>query len=228
LGELIMNSVSISNFQALANIMTSITGRPKCLDEIAQTAPRSFGSETRKPFITNPDDTWSRLSKVFELRHILCHELAADLKIDESETRLLLLAAQEFVRASAAWLESLEAPNIRRRMQERSRTQSAHRARAERQTANLLERTNQLLTTFPLKDGKEIKKAVNEAESYLRSYLSSLKTIGAYGATEMGKMRNQSRVQSIDPESHANLLEPLIDALTKMEFNLQLRAEFER
>jgi len=54
LGELIMNSVSISNFQALANIMTSITGRPKCLDEIAQTAPRSFGSENPKTVYHKP------------------------------------------------------------------------------------------------------------------------------------------------------------------------------
>jgi len=85
-------------------------------------------------------------------------------------------------------------------MQERSRTQSAHvqSRKADSEPARKDESTPHYI---PLKDGKEIKKAVNEAESYLRSYLSSLKTIGAYGATEMGKMRNQSRVQSIDPKA---------------------------
>ena len=228
LGDLIMNSVSISNFPSLVQILMNITGRPKCLAEIAKAAPGSFGSEVRKRFITSPEETWSRLSRVFELRHILCHELAPDIIVDESETRLLLIAAQEFVRASAAWLENLEGPNVEKLILDRSRVQNERLAAAKRQTAARLKRTDEILNSSAFMGGEKMKRTVREAESSLRSYLSALAAIKVYGIPDFLMKRNRPRIELIGAKSHADLLDPLIEALTEMEFRLGLDAKYKK
>jgi len=228
LGELIMNSVGISSFQSLVHILTNITGRPNCLAEIAQVAPKSFDSKARRPFITSPNDAWARLSKVFELRHILCHELAPDLSVDESETRLLLLAAQEFVRASAAWIEDLESPNVRKLIVERSRSQSARLAEAERRTSALLKGVSQLLDSSELEEGEGMKSAVREASSSLESYISSINAIRRYGMPDARPKRRRPKSEGLESKRHADILEPLVEALTELEFSLQLGARYQK
>lgn len=226
LGELIMNSVSISNFQSLVHILTNITGRPNCLAEIARVAPKSFDSIARKPFITSPNDTWARLSKVFEIRHILCHELASDLSVDGAETRLLLLTAQEFVQASAVWIGDIESPNLRKLVMAQSRSQSARLKEAERRTAALLRSVGQLLDSSEPEEGEDMKSAIKEAGSGLESYISSIDTIRRYGMPEIRPRRKPLKSQGLESKGHADILEPLVEALTELEFSLQLGARY--
>lgn len=111
LGELLMHSMTINSFEALVQIVNRITGFSNFLDEIAKIKPMHLDAKDNERIVRDPAVTWKYLGRVFGTRHILCHELAADLELDETEIRGLLITSQHFMTASAAWLEMLEHPN---------------------------------------------------------------------------------------------------------------------
>lgn len=230
LGELIMSSVSVSSFSSLVQILSRITGRTKCLTEIARMTPRSFDTKPRKPFILEAPETWSRLEKAFELRHILCHELAGDLAIDETEMRLLLLAAQDFVRASGAWIEGLEEPNSAKKLQDMVRSRKERGARTKAQLKVLLDLIHQILDMGQLSEANDVRQSVLGAESSLDSYLLSLKKLKGYAEPELRKQRRKStrRDTEIDSLDYAHVVEPLLERLREMQFGLQLRSRYEK
>lgn len=230
LGELIMSSVSISNFASLVQTLSRITGRAKCLAEIARMTPRSFDTKPRKPFILEAPDTWSRLEKAFELRHILCHELAGDLAIDEAEMRLLLLAAQDFIRASGAWIERLEEPNAAKRLQDMAQSRKERGAQTKARLKELLNEIHQILDIGQLSEANDVRQSVLGAETNLGSYLLSLQILKGYAEPEFRKQRRKSirRDTGIDSLDYAHVVEPLLERLSEMRFGLELRSRYEK
>jgi hypothetical protein len=223
LGELIMDSISISNLASLVQVLVNITGRPGCLEEIAQAKPLSIGPEKRKPIISNPKDTWSRLDSAFDLRHILCHELAADIDLNEEEMRLLLLASQDFIKASAAWIEGIERPNIDKMRRRVARERSEHHALTQNMMKKMLMETSELLFAIPFEDGAEMKAAIRQAESALATYSTALNKIRSYGIFEFERKKEELPIYEMDNR----LMEPLIEELNSMFLHLQSRAKYE-
>lgn len=87
LGELLMHSVTISSFESLIQVVTRITGRSNFLTEISDVRPVHLLAKENDRVIKDPKTTFSHIGRVFGLRHILCHELAADVELDEQDTR---------------------------------------------------------------------------------------------------------------------------------------------
>jgi hypothetical protein len=110
LAELLTNSFNISSFESLVQVVTKVTGVGNFLDQIAEVKPTYLEAKATDRVIRDPSATWAHLGKVFALRHILCHELAADLELKESEIRGLLITSQQFMTASALWLDKIQHP----------------------------------------------------------------------------------------------------------------------
>lgn len=140
LGELLTNSFNISSFESLIQIVSRVTGSRDFLKQLEEIKPSHLDTKERDRVIRDPKTTWGQLGRVFELRHILCHELAADLEIDDSDTRTLLITAQQFMSASAAWFEKLENPNPPLSREQRLRRARESLSSAERQLENQIER----------------------------------------------------------------------------------------
>jgi hypothetical protein len=121
LGELITYRVSISSFPALIDFVRNVTGEMNFPRDLTGIRPPQIGADVRPPIIGHPDATWRRLEKVFSIGHILCHELAQDIAIDEEETRQLLLSAQAFLKASSTWIDVVIAKRIPARLHKRGR-----------------------------------------------------------------------------------------------------------
>jgi hypothetical protein len=118
IGELVTHSTAmrLNSFGELVKVVSNVSGRQDFLGELAKVD----------------------LGKVFGLRHILCHELAPDIALDKAETRLLLLASQEFIKASAIWFAKLQNPRPRPTFEEEFLRSKVRREEATENLASLL------------------------------------------------------------------------------------------
>jgi hypothetical protein len=144
IAELVTHSTAmrLNSFGELVKVVSNVSGRQDFLGELAKVEPERLGSPdegTRgEVIISDPEATWAHLGKVFGLRHILCHELAPDIALDKAETRLLLLASQEFIKASAIWFAKLQNPRPRPTFEEEFLRSKVRREEATENLASLL------------------------------------------------------------------------------------------
>lgn len=165
LGELITNSISINNFDGLVQTVNRITGESEFLQQIAQMPAQSLSAPSGRKIISDPENTWIHLGKVFSLRHVLCHELAPDLELDPAEVRGLLLASQEFMRATSAWLDKLQFPNPPPTFEQRKEKAEVRLVGATRQLHALLEEIN-----HNEEIRETVRKSLTEAYQLMRNY----------------------------------------------------------
>jgi hypothetical protein len=69
----------------LVQVVARATGRGQFLQEFTTVRPSHLSATDTDRVIRNPDSTWSHLGKVFALRHILRHEVAADLEGNDAD-----------------------------------------------------------------------------------------------------------------------------------------------
>jgi hypothetical protein len=164
-----MHPVTMSGFDSLILAVTKITGATNFLEELAQIKPTYLSAKKEDRVIRDPAATWAHLGKVFALRHILCHELAAELQIGEAETRGLLITCQQFMVASAQWFEKLEHPHPPPSREERLKQARESRMRAAG-------RLNSQLSIFESEKTlpDDAKTAVKRAAKKLGEYQKSL------------------------------------------------------
>lgn len=169
LGELLMHPVTMSAFDTLIQVVTKITGAANFLEELAKIRPTHLSARENDRVIRDPAATWGHLGRVFAIRHILCHELAADLEINDVEIRGLLLASQQFMAASAQWFDKLEHPNPPPNKAERLKRARESRARARK-------RLDAQLGIFQSEEGlpENTKVAVSRAADRLSDYEKAL------------------------------------------------------
>jgi hypothetical protein len=218
LGELMMETISISNFKSLIQVLGNITGRPDCLKEIAEATSQALGNEGNKPFISDAADTWSRLDKVFETRHILCHELAVDVVLEESEMRLLLLASQNFIRASARWLEQLEEPNILDKIRKRKEERKRRFTNTQKTLETMFNDIEQLLHDNSSTNAMELRETTNEARLILIRYQEALQKIAAYDPFGLPNSKLDA------PTDDFRFLQPMEEKLHILLMHLQSEA----
>jgi hypothetical protein len=175
LGEIITHSISINSFGGLIQVIRNISGRPKFLEEVVAVRPDHLSAREGEMIIGDADETWRMLGKVFETRHILCHELGADMRLDAEETRRLLLVAQAFIKASARWLGALQNPQSNLKPEERLQKAVTRRDDAMARLEEILARTNSSATQ-PEVSG-ELHALVKETVSNLHGYLENHRTL---------------------------------------------------
>jgi hypothetical protein len=169
LGELLMHPITISGFDTLIQVVTKISGVADFLEELVKIKPTRLDAKEDDRVIRDPNATWAHLGRVFALRHILCHELAADLELNDGEIRGLLITSQQFMTASAQWFEKLEHPHPPLSREERLKRARESGARAKKRLNGQLS-VFQSEKTMP----NAAKVAVSNAASKLAEYHKAL------------------------------------------------------
>jgi hypothetical protein len=178
IGELIThsNSMSINNFADLVQIVRNVTGHKDFLEQIARIPPAHLGAAKDDKIIADPDATWAQLGKVFTTRHILCHEIDPKVELEHESTRELLLAAQNFLKASSIWLHKLQNPNPPMTLEDRAKTARTSRDVARKRLDEIFDELH--ASTAHLPTSPSIQEAAGSARSAINQIFQSIKTIG--------------------------------------------------
>ena len=101
-GEFVGHSVPLSCLKHIDTSMTSLLGAP-FLDRMRTITDRwehEVRGAPKKPILANPDEVFAGVAKAFELRHIICHEIASAHKILYSEVAQCFESCVAFLRAA--------------------------------------------------------------------------------------------------------------------------------
>jgi uncharacterized protein YecT (DUF1311 family) len=109
MGDMIAHSVSISTFAHVSSVFKTILG--KDLVGMISPAKRKHAAwdrqEAAEQIITDAASISSRLSRLFEIRNILCHEFRQEEVYDRKEITAFLAAAEQFAAATSVTLDHL-------------------------------------------------------------------------------------------------------------------------
>lgn len=101
-GELVAHAVSLSRLEHVDGTLSAILGEG-FLGRLRTTVDR-WETEVRgkpsAPILSNPDAIYRDVARTFELRHIICHEIASAHQIDREEVERCFLSFVLFLRAS--------------------------------------------------------------------------------------------------------------------------------
>lgn len=113
IGDYVGATISISNLASLNNIMTTILNRDflKVLAAVHDRWAAQGMTTQPPPIITNADATYECVEKIFQLRHILCHEFASLEKITREEIEQAVHHVDQFLRASEQLVADTIFPN---------------------------------------------------------------------------------------------------------------------
>lgn len=101
-GELVGHSVPLSRLEHIESAMASLLGT-SFLDRMRTVTDRwehEVRGEPIKPILSDPDRIFAGVSKAFELRHIICHEIASAHEIDYTEVARCFESCVSFLRAA--------------------------------------------------------------------------------------------------------------------------------
>ncbi len=101
-GELVGHSVPLSRLDHVESSMSSLLG-VSFLDRMRTIADRwehEVRGAPKKPILSNPDDVFAGVAKTFELRHIICHEIASAHEILYTEVAHCFECCVAFLRAA--------------------------------------------------------------------------------------------------------------------------------
>jgi uncharacterized protein YecT (DUF1311 family) len=101
-GELIAHGVSISRMEHIDNALSGLLG-VGFLQKLRTTTDRwdhEIRGKPLTPILTNPDEVFACVVRMFELRHIICHEIASAYEIDGDEVSRCFEGCISFLRAA--------------------------------------------------------------------------------------------------------------------------------
>jgi uncharacterized protein YecT (DUF1311 family) len=108
-GDLISHTVSINRFEQIVGVLSEISGGP-LLDAIRDAVDRwavEIEGKAEYPIIPDKDAMCHALARLFEVRHILCHEVPRSPVYENSEIDGFLRHGLEFVHATAETLHTV-------------------------------------------------------------------------------------------------------------------------
>lgn len=101
-GELVAHGVALSRLEHIESALTSLLGGG-FLQSLRATTDRwahEVRGEPSKPILSNPDEVFAGVARTFELRHIICHEIASAYEIEADEVTRCLESCVAFLRAA--------------------------------------------------------------------------------------------------------------------------------
>jgi uncharacterized protein YecT (DUF1311 family) len=102
MGELIGHSVPISRLEHIDAALSSLLGT-SFLTKLRLTTDRwahEVRGEPSTPILGNPDEIFANVLRTFELRHVICHEIASAYEIDTAEIERCFESCVSFLRAA--------------------------------------------------------------------------------------------------------------------------------
>jgi hypothetical protein len=101
-GELIAHALPLSKLEHLESALSTLIGK-KYLEELRATTNRwlhEIVGDPITPILANPDEVYANVARTFELRHIICHELASAYEIETDEVARCFESCVASLRAS--------------------------------------------------------------------------------------------------------------------------------
>jgi len=101
-GELIAHGVSLSRLEHIQGSLSGLLNIDflKALRTTTDRWAHEVRGEPSTPILSNPDEVFADVAKTFELRHIICHEIASAYEIKSEEIARCFESCVAFLRAS--------------------------------------------------------------------------------------------------------------------------------
>ena len=102
IGELVAHNIPLSRLDHVDSALSALLGFPflERLRTISDRWAHEARGEPAAPMLQNPNETYALVGRVFELRHIVCHEIASAYSIEHEEVAASFEACLRFLRAS--------------------------------------------------------------------------------------------------------------------------------
>lgn len=102
IGEFVSHSVSISRFEHIEGVLSSLFGTSFLMKLRLTTSFRKSEAEGKqlKPVLEKPDEVFADVSRTFDLRHVICHEIASAYEIEPAEIERCFESCVTFLRAA--------------------------------------------------------------------------------------------------------------------------------
>ncbi len=101
-GELVAHSVQLSRLEHVDTVLSSLLDL-RFLDELRNVTDR-WDYEVRGnpsvPILSKPDQVFAGVARAFELRHIICHEIASAYEVEVDEVGFCIESCVAFLRAA--------------------------------------------------------------------------------------------------------------------------------
>jgi hypothetical protein len=101
-GELVAHGVPLSRLEHIEGALSGLLGTG-FLQALRTTTDRwayEVKGEPATPILSRPDEVFSDVARTFELRHIICHEIASAYEIDSEEVARCFESCVVFLRAA--------------------------------------------------------------------------------------------------------------------------------
>lgn len=111
-GELVAHSVSLSRLEHIENALSSLLGA-SFLHALRTTTDRwahEVRGEPAIPILSEPDEVFTDVARTFELRHIICHEIASAYDIESDEVARCLESCVAFLQAADEFISETIQP----------------------------------------------------------------------------------------------------------------------
>lgn len=101
-GELVGHSVPLSRLDHIESAMSSLLGTSflGCMRTVTDRWEHEVRGAPVKPILADPDEVFAGVAKAFELRHIICHEIASAHEILYTEVARCFESCVAFLRAA--------------------------------------------------------------------------------------------------------------------------------
>lgn len=101
-GELVAHSVPLSRLEHIETVLSSLldTGFLHSLRTTKDRWAHEIRGVPCAPILSNPDEIFAGVARTFELRHIICHEIASAYEVESDEVAQCLECCVAFLRAA--------------------------------------------------------------------------------------------------------------------------------
>ena len=101
-GELVAHSVQLSRLDHIETALSNLldTGFLEALRVTTDRWAHEVRGEPATPILTKPDEVFADVARTFELRHIICHEIASAYQIESDEVARCFESCVAFLRAA--------------------------------------------------------------------------------------------------------------------------------
>lgn len=101
-GELVAHGVPLSRLEHIESALSSLigTGFLQALRTTADRWAHEIRGEPATPILAKPNEVFADVARTFELRHIICHEIASAYEIESEEVARCFESCAAFLRAA--------------------------------------------------------------------------------------------------------------------------------
>lgn len=112
-GELVAHGVKLSGLEYVEAAISSVLGKG-FLDSLRETVDRwehEVMGKPSVPILSKPDEVFADVAKTFELRHVICHEIASAYEIEFEEVARCFKSCVVFLKAADAFISQTMYPD---------------------------------------------------------------------------------------------------------------------